>query len=358
MPQDQRRRRLAALSIVACAGVLSGCGEDQEAEKEPVIRPVLSMVVGDIERFRTGTYPGRARATQEVDIAFEVPGKLVERSADVGDEVERGDVLAKLDPEDFQNSLDAAIAERERSKAMLDRVEDAAKSGAVAQQEVTNARATFQAAEARVGIAQKALDDTLIIAPFDGAIATTYVENFENVLAKQPIMRLLDSSQIEMVVSVPEALIGLAPYVQDITVTFKALPDVKIPAKIKEVGTEASLTTRTYPVTIIMAQPEGGGIAAGMAGQATARVELPEDWAQQGVLIPASTVFSPNDAPENETFVWTVDTTSSTVARRAVEVVGTASHGVRVKGVEPGERVVTAGVSYLGEGQQVRLLED
>ena len=96
-------------------------------------------------------------------------------------------------------------------------------------------------------------------------MAATYVDNFQNVIAKQRILRLLDTSQIEMEVSVPEALIGLEPYVTDIRVRFKPFPDVEISARIKEISNEASITTRTYPVTIVMDQPEGAEIKPGMA---------------------------------------------------------------------------------------------
>lgn len=315
------------------------------------------MVVGDVERLRQDTYPGRAKATQEVNIAFEVSGQLSERPVDDGSVVKAGDVLARLDPRDFENALEASQAERDRAKAMFERVEQAAKTGAVSQQELSDAQAVYEEAVARVGIRDKALDDTVITAPFDGTVATTYVENFQNVVAKQPVLRLLDTSEIEMVVNVPEALIGLVPYVTEVEVAFSPLPDVTIPARIKEVSNEATITTRTYPVTLIMDQLEGGEIKPGMAGNATAIVQPPEDWVDQGVEVPAAAVFSPNDATPHEKFVWVVDAGSGVIARRPIEVVGMNARGVLIKGVEPGEHVVIAGVSYLVEGQQVRIVQ-
>lgn len=86
---------------VAATLVLSGCDE-QEAAPEIPIRPVISMVIGDVERFRTDVYPGRAEATQEVNISFQVSGRMVERPVDVGTSVAAGDVLAVLDPSLFE----------------------------------------------------------------------------------------------------------------------------------------------------------------------------------------------------------------------------------------------------------------
>ncbi len=195
-------------------------------------------------------------------------------------------------------------------------------------------------------------------APFDGTVSETFVENFQNVVAKQPILRLLDTSQIEMEVNVPEALIGLAPYVTEILVRFKTLPDVKIPAKIKEISNEASLTTRTYPLTLVMDQPRGSEIKPDMAGEATALVELPGDWTQRGIEIPVSALFSPDDGEADQVSVWIIDEADNVVARREVQVVATANRGVLIKGVEAGERIVTAGVSFLSDGQKIRILPE
>ncbi len=345
--------RELALCVAIPVVCLAGC--ETEAPPEAPVRPVISMVVLDVEAFRKDTYPGRAKATQEVNLAFEVSGQLLEGLVAVGDTVKQEDVLARLDPRDFENVLIAATAERERAKAHYERVENAAKTGAVAGQTVTNAKAVFEAAEARVGIAEKAVNDTKMVAPFAGTVAATYVENFQNVIAKQRILRLLDTSQIEMEVSVPEDLIGLEPYVTDLRVRFNSLPDVDISARVKEISNEASITTRTYPVTIVMDQPEGAEIKPGMAGEATVTVKLPEDWAQRGIEVPLSALFSPDDAKTSEVFVWIVNEGDSTVTSRQVQSMGMGNRGMLIQGVKPGDRIVTAGVSYLSEGQKVRV---
>lgn len=297
-----------ALGLAAC--------EDEAAPEIPV-RPVISMVVGDVERFRADTYPGRAKATQEVNVSFEVSGKMVERRVDVGDEVKAGDVLAILEPDRYEAEVkrlkaerSAAVAETENADKQLARQEELLKKGFSPQAKVDEFRAAARGARAKIAALQAVLEraeldlsHTTVTAPFDGTVSETFVENFQNVVAKQPILRVLDTAQIEMEVNVPEALIGLAPYVTEILVRFETLPDVEIPAQIKEISNEASLTTRTYPVTIVMDQPEGAEIKPGMAGEATALAELPADWAQQGVDVPVSALFSPDDAAPDEVFV-------------------------------------------------------
>ena len=332
--------------------LVSGC---QEAPIPEPIRPVVSIVVQDKESLENRWWPGRAKARLEVDLGFEVSGQLQERSVDVGDVVAAGTVMARLDPRDYQNTLARAKAERDRAKAQVGRVAVAAKSGAVSRQDLDDARARYNQAEAQVRIRQKAVDDARLVAPFDGVVSQTFVDNFQNVRVKQPVIRFLDVSTIEMVINIPEDRINLASYVSNVRVRFDAIPGVEISATIKEIGNEASAATRTYPVTLSMKPPAGVDVKPGMAGEATAQVDLP-DSRPAGIEIPTAAIFSPDDAEGGKTFVWIIDDGTQTVHRREVAIGEiTMRGGTRITGIEPEERVVIAGVSSLREGQKVRI---
>jgi RND family efflux transporter MFP subunit len=312
------------------------------------------MRVADLDQVSRRVFPGRAEAVQAVDIAFEVQGQMIERPVNVGDNVEKGQVLAQLDPRDYQNDLDSAQAQMDRATAYFERIEQAAETGAVAQQDLTDAQAQLDVAQANLNVKKKALTDTKIAAPFDGSIAATYLENFQNVRRKQSVLRLLDTSRIEMKVDIPEQLISLVPYVRDITVSFDAFPGKKVSAEIKEIGTEASATTRTYPVTVIMDQPEDFTILPGMTGQVRGRPDVDAPLSTEGVQVLGSAVFEKN----GKEYVWILDEGSNTVKQHQVEMRRVNAQGVFVEGIEPGQLVVTAGVHYLSEGQNVRLLEE
>ena len=291
-----------------------------------------------------------------MNLAFEVPGQLVERPVDVGTEVKKDQMLARLDPRDYQNALDATKARRTQAEAFRDRIAEAAKTGAVAQQQLTDAQAQYDVAVADVKIKEKALADTRIYAPFAGTIAATFVENFQNVRAKQPALRLLDTSKIEMTLDIPESLISNAPYVKEVKVEFDAFKGRPVSARIKEIGTEATLATRTYPVTLVMDQPQDFKILPGMAGVARGHAELPGDAAKTGFEVPVVALYE----HEGQDHVWVlVDGTTGgvfTARRRAVQAGELTGRGVLLRGVQPGEIVATAGVHYLREGQKVRLL--
>ncbi|MEM7211639.1 MAG: efflux RND transporter periplasmic adaptor subunit [Pseudomonadota bacterium] len=337
---------LSLLLLAACDGAAP--------THEEMVRPVRAMQIEAGDALTERRFPGRAQATQEINLAFEVPGQLIERPVVVGDEVNTGHVLARLDPRDYENELDAARAARDRSKANYERMVEAGKTGAVSKQDVDDAAATFQASDARTRIAEKALEDTVIRAKFPGTVAATYVENFQNVQAKQAVLRVLDTSKVEMWINIPENLISFAPYVRDIRVRFDAFPDHQVPAEITEVSNEASLTTRTYPVKLIMDQPDDITILPGMAGQASGRVEQPGETATSGFEVPISALgTSDNDA----TFVWVIDEASGVAVKRDVEVGRATPRGAVIQGVAVGEWIATAGASTLIEGQKVRLLD-
>ena len=331
---------------------LPGCGVE-ETPPEPV-RPVLSVVVADAAGLSGRRFPGQAKATQELNLAFEVPGRLIERPVVVGDRVELGQVLAELDPRDFAAALKSAEAELKRDQVNFERAKGMLAEDVISRAEYDRLEARRDIAEASVELAAKALADSVLRAPFSGTVAATYVENYENVRAKQEIMRLLDTSKIEMVIQIPESMISNTPYVRDIQVRFDPFPETLLPASIKEVSNEASRTTRTYPVTLIMEPPEGVEILPGMAGEVWGRVELPEDLPESGIEVPAAAVFADDASDSEQSYVWVVDEETRSVSRRPVKIVRFSALGVLVQGVEPGERIVTAGVNSLREGQTVR----
>lgn len=338
-----------------CAGCLSlgfsACSEDKEAKE--LIRPVEAMQVGVVSNIDKSVLHGKAKATREVNIAFEVSGRIVSFAANVGDEVKEGDILAQLDPRDYQNAVTVTEAEVERAAAMLKRVEKAFKGNAVSAQAVTNAEASIKAAEAALRIAKKQSEDTTIRAPFSGRIVATYKENFENTVAKQKVLRLLDLSKIEMVVNVPEKLIPNVPHVDSLSVSFSAFPEVKIPAKIKEVGSEASELTRTYPVTLIMEQPKNVQVLPGMAGEAIATAKLPEDRFAGGITVLPSSIASTN----GESHVWVINPDTGVVSKTKVTVSRISPSGMVItEGITPGQWIATAGAYSLKEGQKVRIL--
>jgi RND family efflux transporter MFP subunit len=363
---------IKCFSLFFALFALLGC-KDEIPQKE-MIRPVRAMQISDPAEFTKRWFPGQAKATQEVDLSFRVAGPLVKLPVNVGDTVRKGKALARIDPRDYKVNLQNALGQLERAKATLKRAEadyervlriQKQDPGAVSQtlvdsnrQTAASTRAEIRSLQADVDSARDRLGYTYLKAPFDGIVTATYVENYEDVKAKQPIVRLIDNSQIEMIVNIPEVLISHADYLKEagkvFRVRFDPFPNREIEAQIKEIGKEASKTTRTYPVTLIMDQPEDIKILPGMAGNAANTVSPPGMQGQLQVVIPETAVFSPD---ENKTYVWIIDEKSKKVNKREVKTGDLLDSGITVReGIEPGEWIATAGVHYLKEGQEVRIL--
>lgn len=360
-------RAARLLPCALAAALLLGCEQPEVAPPPPLLLPVLEIT--DPGGLSSAPFPGRARAAQEVNLSFRVAGPLVEFPVEVGDEVAGGTLMAQMDPTDYISALRTAEGQLERARAAAERAEADFQRisnvyrqdpGATSETALDLARAardgavaTVSSLEATVGAAEDQVSYTSLQAPFDGVVVATYVENFETVLPRQPILRLLDPSSIEFVINVPENLVGYTPFVESVEVTFDAFPDVAVPARITEVGREASEATRTFPITLQMTQPEGAEILPGMAGSATVTARLPESSERAGIEVPGPAVFTTGEPPRS--FVWIVDTSSNTVSARAVEVGRLTATGVRVlSGLEPGETIAVRGVNSLTEGQRIR----
>jgi RND family efflux transporter MFP subunit len=359
--------KLIPLTLIV-ALLLSGC--QGEAPLEEIIRPVKALKVADADTFQGTKFNGIAQATREADLSFRVGGPMISRPANVGDEVKKGQLVARIDPRDYEVRLRTVQGQLVNAKAVLKRAEADLKRvlriqkqdpGAMSQsmidknrQNRDSARAEIRSLEATVDRAKDDLGYTYLKAPFGGVITKTYMEAFEDVRPKQPVVRLLDPSKIEMWVNVPESLISLEPYVDKIWVRFDAL-GVEVPAEIKEIGKEASQTTRTFPVNLIMDQPKDAKILPGMAGVARYTLKLPADAEASEFLIPVTAVFT--DPEKEKSYVWLIDESAMTLTRREIIPGKLTGRGLKVKGIQPGQWIAVAGVELLREGQKVTILE-
>ena len=343
---------ISVLGLIACS--------DDQAEKPEVIRPVRAIKVAVGAQIAGREFPGRAKATNEVNIAFDVSGTLNQRPVKIGEHVSKGQLIASLDPRDFQSNVKEASASLINAQANFNRAKELIKKNFISRQEYDRLYARTMITSAEKEKAVKALADSVMKAPFSGQISELFVENFQSVLSKEHVARLVDLSKIEMIIDIPESMISVVRYAVDINVVFDAFPGRKISATVKEIGTEASLTTRTFPVTLIMDQPEDIKILPGMAGKARARLsdDAPQNKNQnKGIQLPVSAAFSPEE--DDKTYVWLINEESGEVHRQVVSLGKVISSGLVItEGVNPGDWVVTAGVHFLREGQKVKIMQD
>ena len=355
-------RPMRPFSVLFVLASLSACEESQVAAPEQ-IRPVRVMTIIGAEGVVKLSYPGEIQGVQYADLAFEVAGRLIELPGRKGIAVEKGQLLARLDPADYQTGLDAAQAKFKAAKQTFDRYAEVFTRGAISRQELDTRERQFEIEKANLTSAEKALSDTELHAPFAGRIGRTYVDNFNNIQAKEPVLLLQDLSELEIVVHIPEqdwarAKPGLTLAEQTVkarpVVTLSSIPGREFPAQISEVAAAADPVTRTFEGRARFATPDDIIILPGMSATLTVSPKVVEVQTNAIVRIPANAVAGADDG---SSFVWRVDRDTMTVQRASVSVGQLSGTDIEIlSGLGTGDNIAVSGVQHLAEGMRVREL--
>ena len=359
----KNRLILILLLMMTTLLVLAACGrKKEEVVKKEVIRPVKIIAV-DITGGKeiTREFPGKIRATQRVDLAFQVAGPLISLPIEEGQRVKKGEILARIRPRDFETEIDKAKAKALEAEQQFLRYKELYAKNQVSKADFDKYKSQSDIAKAHLKEAEDTLDDTYLRAPFAGVVAKKYVENFQDVQAKQEIVSLQDISEVEVLVNVPENLMASVQQEKskDATVafaTFATLPGKRFPLRLKEYATEADPQTQTFLVTLLMDQPDAMNVLPGMTATVVAS-KYKEESEEGKLLIPAIAVLPDYDG---DTSVWVYQPGDQTVMQRKVktgELSGSDSIEI-LKGLQIGEQIAVTAVNSLQEGMKVRPLSD
>jgi len=341
---------LSTFFVIAC--------EQPEQKFVAESRPVKTIVIGGDVNGDSRTFPAIVDAIQKADISFRVTGKVSEILVKEGDRVKKGQLLARLDPTDFEIALKDKQASFDTAKANYDRAKDLVKKGAISQVDHDNIRAKYFTAKAGLDSARQNLAYTKLAANFDGYIAERYVEKFEEVVLSKKIFSLEDVSFLKIKIDVPENLMILIDKNQknkrNVFATFDNIADKEFPLSFIERTTKADTATKTFSVSLKMDNPADYNILPGMS--ATVKVELlaSETQTATSVTLPASAVVADND--KNAT-VWVVDEKTMTVKPTRVSAGIMLGNTIQVEGLKSGQRIVTAGAAFLRDNMKVSLLK-
>lgn len=401
--------------------MLGGCQPKSPPQTE-AIRPVKTMVVAAGEGVRIRSFPGTVEASKRVELAFQVPGLLIELPVQEGQEVKKGDLIAQVRKDEFEARLTALQGQLDQARAELDalrlgeRPEERLRRESqvrAAQARMANARAErdrlaplvprgaisrseFELAETQYHVAQEELqaaqqmvekgmvarqedllakeaqirglegrvveaniqlNDCTLTAPFDGVIAQRFVEQGQNVRAKEPIVRFQDANEIEIAVDVPEAVMATdirRADILQIVAEISGAPGIQFPVEIREIAQVADPTVQTFNVRVAMPAPTDVNVLPGMSATVTV------DYRRANIL--GQTIFVPISAvckkPTGEQVVWVIDGEEQ-VKSRPVKVGSIQGGQIEItEGLEPGDRIAVAGVSFLRDGMKVRDLGD
>lgn len=352
---------LPLMFLLACSG--EDAGQDAGAG---VVRPVKTFIVSGGEADLVRSFPGRIEASKRAELGFRVPGTVAQILVNEGDGVAEGQVLARIDPTDYEIVLRDRQATFDNAERNFKRATELIGSGNISRLDYDRMEANFRTASAAMAAAKQDLIYTTLKAPFSGRIAKRRVERFEEVVAKQTVFSLQQIDSLDVKLDLPESLVRSIRMEQDeqprdardrirAWAEFEGIPGERLPLDIKEVATKADPKTQTFEVTLTMPNPERFVVLPGMTATVTA------DFSRSSVvrevqLVPATAVVADSSLDAR---VWVLDPQTMTVSSRPVQVGTMVGDQIQVtRGLAGGEEIVAVGASYMAEGMQVTRLAE
>ncbi|CAG8870040.1 Multidrug resistance protein MdtA [Pseudomonas fluorescens] len=347
--------------VLSALALLAGCGKDEE--KPDPVRPVLSTLVEPQGQAQLGRFAGSIQARYESTLGFRVSGRIARRWVDVGAQVKPGDTLASLDPTDQQNQLRAAEgdlarvqaqwinaqADARRQQQLYDRGVGAQAQLDIAQTDLKTTGASLEQARSAVSQARDQLGYSELRTDHQAVVTAWHAEAGQTVSVGQEVVTLARPDIKEAVIDLPAYLAEQLTPDLKFTVASQLEPGINTTASLRELEPRADAATRTRRARLTLDNTPnafylGTAISVTLTSAVSPRSELPR------------TALLERDG---KTQVWVVDPQHSTVSSRDVTLLDrTADTIILASGVQPGERVVTAGVNSLSPGQKVIVNEE
>jgi membrane fusion protein, multidrug efflux system len=354
-----RWRRLAGLLSLCGAAALAACGKAAPPPEAP--RPVVSMIVHPDGAGATAIYPGDIEARYATPLSFRVAGKIIERSVRLGDTVKPGQVVARLDPSDFEKNAASAAAQFAAAqhnyayaKQQVDRDTAQAEANLIARAQLEQTQNAYASAVAQRDQAQQqlalAVDQrryTQLVADHAGVITAESADTGQNVQSGQAVYQLAWSGDVDVVCDLPETAVAGLAVGESAQVSLPALPGKQYTAQIREIAAAADPQSRTWRVKFTLAQADAG-VRLGM----TANVVLAASHVTPGgtFTIPATALFHDGNAPA----LWIVHQPDNVLQLRRVVVSRYDARTITVtSGLTDADRIVLQGVHTVTAGEKV-----
>ena len=338
----------------------------QEVEIVEVVRAIKTITVKEQATQQVVKFSGLVAAVDSSGLSFEVGGNVETVNVDIGDRVKKGKVLAVLDPEPYQLEVDAINAELVRARGEVDKTRSQYErhkriyeQGAGAASYLDVAEYNYKAAKssvnyqvARLDQAKRNLRKTKLLSPYNGTIAWRAVNPNEEVAAGQKLFEINASGEMEIQLAVPETTIDRIQVGDTATITFPTLPGESTRGSITDIGS-AAVEANAFPVKVKLTTPDAK-IKPGMTAEAV--LALKQDNQAKGFLVPLQALLPTHEANQGYVFVYDPDT--SIVVKKPVHGVGMDKKMAIVdEGLEEGDIIAVAGVSFLADGMEVKLME-
>lgn len=346
--------RITSLFLLCATAAFA---DESPAQPAALPRPVVSQIVAENSAAANG-FVGTVSARVVSDLGFPLLGTLASRNVAAGDRVTKGEPLARLDSVESaagqraaeagirvaQAQLRSASEARDRARALVARNVDDQTRLEAAERTFAAAQAGMEQAQATLTQSQDRLANTVLLAPSDGVITEIHAEAGATLSAGQSVLSLAATDQLEVQIDLSERELETVSLGELFDAHLLVAPQVQAQARLLRIDPQAKRSTRTRRLHLELANP-GPGFRLG----ALVRV-LPSAKTAAHITLPAAVILDPETTP----YVWVVDRSTNTVAKRAVTLGDSFGDLVEISsGVAPGEEVVTKGIHSLQDGQLV-----
>ena len=352
-------------SILLAIGLLFSCGEEKKAPKK-FVRPVKYKELGYLGGEKIRTFSGTAQTDKIIGLSFRSSGIITTFDVKLGQKVKKGELLSRLDNVQARLNYENAVASKNSAesqmntaKLSLNRTRSLFEKGSAslsdfeaAKNSFNTAKESYESSERSVAIQQEQIRYGYLYAPEDGIIAAVNAEIDENVSAGQNIATLNAGSDMEIALGVPESVINGVKKGNTVMVSFSSLPGTDFEGRISEVAPAVDANSATYPVVIRVIDPTED-IKSGMAANVT--FDFSENKSGPAILVvPANAVGEDSDGR----FVFSIVEEGETikVKKQPIQIGNLTVDGFEVKsGLSAGQKIATAGLQTLLDGQEVKL---
>lgn len=346
------RTRLAIALVALGASACAHAGASDAPEADSTAVAVIAHPVALSTHPWSTTASGIVHANTTVDIAFQVPGKVVHARPDEGEPVTAGQTVAWIDPTEYAFAVEQATARSERAARDLGRHRPLHSSGSISAADMEHLESDARQSAAAAGIATKRLADTRLTAPISGIVARRAIEVGMTVAPGQPVYTIVALDPVRVRVGIPQGDIGRVSEGAAATVRIPAL-DTTFTGRVSLVGVAADPVTRSYSVEISVANP-ARRLRAGMVATATITAD---DVKTSAIMVPASAVL--RDATSGAPTVYVLDSGSDRAHARRVTTGAVRGDSLEItSGLALSDRVVVAGHQRLRTGARVTPLRD
>ncbi|EPJ55865.1 MAG: RND family efflux transporter MFP subunit [Osedax symbiont Rs2] len=344
------------LLVTLSATVLISCSKEQENTLTEQLRPVRTMLLSPVDVSRKHEFTAVVDASQKADLSFKVSGQLAEFFVKQGDSVVKGDVIARLDDTDISIQLNEARAIYEKARSEYSRGRALIKKNYISKVDFGKLKASYNSTQAQLEAAKNNLRYTELIASFDGVIAKTYTERYQEISAKSAVVRLHDLNQIKLIVDIPESMmirLNKSDQQNRVTAVFNSIPEHTFELTFSEVSTLADELTKTYEVIFLMDTPKDFTILPGMTAVVSAELNI-DTAAAPSFYLPTNVVL--NEGEDHYVFVLNkVAEGKGKISKKVITIGEITPLGIEVfSGLQQGELVVTAGMSKILDGMLVK----